>query len=62
MEVGTLPEASSDGPTYRPMSLLDDILAWATDELTVWQRDAVRRLFQKQDFDQQDYDELYARC
>jgi energy-coupling factor transporter ATP-binding protein EcfA2 len=42
------------------MSLLDDILAWAADELTVWQRDAVRRLFHKQDFDQQDYDELYA--
>ena len=42
------------------MSLLDDILAWATGELTLWQRDAVRRLFQKQDLDPQDYDDLYA--
>ena len=42
------------------MSLLDDILIWATTELTTWQRDALRRLFQKQDLDAQDYDDLYA--
>jgi ABC-type lipoprotein export system ATPase subunit len=42
------------------MSLLDDILTWATTELTTWQRDALRRLFQKQDLDAQDYDDLYA--
>jgi len=42
------------------MSLLDDILAWANAELTLWQRDAVRRLFQKQDLGSQDYDDLYA--
>ena len=42
------------------MSLLNNILAWATTDLTPWQRDAVRRLFQKEVLDQQDYDELYA--
>jgi len=42
------------------MSLLDDILTWATAELTLWQRDALRPLFQKQDLDAQDYDDLYA--
>lgn len=42
------------------MSLLDDILTWATAELTLWQRDALRRLFQKQDLDAQDYNDLYA--
>lgn len=42
------------------MSLLDDILTWASDELTLWQRDALRRLFQKQELDAQDYDDLYA--
>lgn len=42
------------------MALLDDILAWTMDDLTSWQRDAVRRLFQKQILDQQDYDDLYA--
>lgn len=42
------------------MSLLDDILAWAAAELTLWQRDAIRRLFQKQDLDPRDYDDLYA--
>lgn len=42
------------------MSLLDDILAWANAELALWQRDAVRRLFQKQDLGSQDYDDLYA--
>ena len=42
------------------MSLLNDILAWATTNLTMWQRDAVRRLFQKEVLDQQDLDDLYA--
>ena len=42
------------------MSLLEDILVWTTTDLTQWQRDAVRRLFQKQILDQQDYDDLYA--
>ncbi len=42
------------------MSLLDDILAWASEELTLWQRDALRRLFQKPALDLQDYDDLYA--
>lgn len=42
------------------MSLLNNILAWATTDLTLWQRDAVRRLFQKEVLNQQDYDELYA--
>lgn len=42
------------------MSLLNDILAWATTDLTQWQRDAVRRLFQKGTLDRQDLDDLYA--
>ncbi|MCX6347913.1 MAG: hypothetical protein NTV79_00210, partial [Candidatus Aureabacteria bacterium] len=42
------------------MSLFDNILSWATAELKGWQRDALRRLFIKQDLDQQDYDDLYA--
>jgi len=40
--------------------LLNNILAWATTDLTLWQRDAVRRLFQKEALDQQDLDDLYA--
>jgi len=42
------------------MSLFDDILSWSTAELKRWQRDALRRLFVKQDLDAQDYDDLYA--
>lgn len=41
------------------MSLLDNILKWATLDLTLWQRDAMRRLFQKEVLDQQDFDDLY---
>lgn len=40
------------------MALLDDILAWATNELQPWQSDAVRRLFQKVELDDADYGEL----
>ena len=36
------------------MSLLDDILSWATANLRDWQRDALRRLFTKQELPQQD--------
>ena len=42
------------------MSLLDKILAWATADLTLWQRDALRRLLQKQELAQPDYEDLYA--
>jgi len=43
------------------MPLLDDILAWSSTALTTWQRDAVRRLFQKEGkLSNQDYDDLYA--
>lgn len=42
------------------MTLLNDILKWATASLTAWQRDAMRRLFQKEVLDQQDLDDLYA--
>ena len=31
------------------MSLLTDILVWATAQLSPWQRDALRRLFQQQE-------------
>lgn len=42
------------------MSLLNDILVWASDKLTLWQRDGLRRLFLKQELSSQDYDDLYA--
>ncbi len=43
------------------MPLLDDILAWTSTALTTWQRDAVRRLFQKEGkLSNQDYDDLHA--
>lgn len=42
------------------MSLLNDILVWASQNLTPWQRDAMRRLFLQQELSTQDYDDLYA--
>lgn len=42
------------------MSLMSDILIWATAVLSPWQRDALRRLFQQQELTAQDYDDLYA--
>ncbi|MBU0471453.1 MAG: AAA family ATPase [Nanoarchaeota archaeon] len=42
------------------MSLLKEILAWTISGLTDWQRDAIRRLFQKQTLNEQDYIDLYA--
>ena len=42
------------------MSLLTNILVWATANLSPWQRDALRRLFQKQELAAQDFDDLYA--
>lgn len=42
------------------MALLTDILVWSTVNLLPWQRDALRRLFQKQTLDSQDMDDLYA--
>lgn len=42
------------------MALLEEILNWSTNNLTLWQRDAMRRLFQKQTLDQKDYDDFYA--
>ena len=42
------------------MGLLDDILSWTVNELTAWQRDAARRLFQQPcGLTEADYDELY---
>jgi energy-coupling factor transporter ATP-binding protein EcfA2 len=42
------------------MPLLNDILNW-TESLTTWQRDACRRLFQKEaELDEADYSELYS--
>lgn len=40
------------------MALLDEIQKWATEELEPWQSDAVRRLFQKIQLDDQDFNEL----
>ncbi|MHC4146409.1 MAG: AAA family ATPase, partial [Planctomycetota bacterium] len=42
------------------MSLLDKILTWATAELKTWQRDALRRLCEKETLDDQDFDDLYG--
>jgi len=42
------------------MSLLDNILSWATTDLRDWQRDALRRLVQKQELTPQDIEDLYA--
>ena len=42
------------------MSLLSDILEWANAKLPVWQRDALRRLFQNRELTEQDMDDLYA--
>lgn len=43
------------------MALLDEILAWTETSLTLWQRDAARRLFQEQQgLSPQDFDDLYA--
>jgi len=42
------------------MSLLDNILSWATAELKTWQRDALRRLCEKQTLDSRDLDDLYG--
>lgn len=41
------------------MTLLQEILSWS-NSLPVWQRDALRRLFQQQDLTHQDYDDFYA--
>jgi|TARA_R100000049_G_C1954626_1_gene106581 ABC-type lipoprotein export system ATPase subunit len=42
------------------MALLNDILKW-TESLPLWQRDACRRLFQKEGvLEETDYDELYV--
>lgn len=43
------------------MALLNEILKWAETKLPLWQQDAVRRLFQREDgLSSKDYDELYA--
>jgi len=42
------------------MSLFDNILSWASAELKDWQRDALRRLVQKQELAPQDIEDLYA--
>ena len=41
------------------MALLDDILVWSQASLKLWQRDAVRRLFQ-QTLDNDGLEDLYA--
>ncbi len=43
------------------MSLLAEILTWSEADLPLWQRDALRRLFQQDsDLTDTDYDELYS--
>lgn len=41
------------------MSLINEVLSWSTT-LPVWQKDAIRRLFQQEDLTQQDHEDLYA--
>jgi recombinational DNA repair ATPase RecF len=41
------------------MSLINQILEWSITDLTEWQRDALRRLFEKQALRMSDYEELY---
>ncbi len=40
--------------------IISEILKWATQNLKPWQRDALRRLFQKHDLDEGDLKDLYA--
>ncbi len=42
------------------MDILTKILAWSNESLVPWQRDAVRRLFEKRSLDESDFDDLYA--
>ncbi|WP_096662465.1 AAA family ATPase [Polaromonas sp. AET17H-212] len=42
------------------MNLLAEILKWSEESLTLWQRDAARRLFQQQCLEELDYDQLMA--
>lgn len=43
------------------MALIDDILKWSEEKLSLWQRDAARRLFQQETgLSADDYAELYA--
>lgn len=39
------------------MALLDDLLAWSKT-LPVWQQEALRRLFAKDDLDEEDHNQL----
>ena len=40
--------------------IISEIVKWATENLKPWQRDALRRLFQKHDIDEADLNDLYA--
>ncbi len=42
------------------MNLLKSLLVWTNEKLVPWQRDAVRRLFEKGSLDGSDFDDLYA--
>lgn len=42
------------------MPLLNDILVWASANLPLWQRDAMRRLFLSPELQREDFDDLYA--
>ena len=42
------------------MDILKKILVWSNEILVPWQRDAVRRLFEKGSLDGNDFDDLYA--
>ncbi len=42
------------------MAIISEIVKWAKENLKPWQRDALRRLFQKHDLDDNDIIDLYA--
>ena len=42
------------------MMIISEILKWAKENLKPWQRDALRRLFQKHDLNDDDFNDLYA--
>src|SRR5690349_18535109 len=43
------------------MALIHDILTWTESELSMWQRDAIRRLFKTEsNLSEKDYEDLYS--
>jgi energy-coupling factor transporter ATP-binding protein EcfA2 len=61
MRTPSLPTVTYLPLVNRLMALLDEILTWTETALSLWQRDAARRLVQNQNgLSDEDYTELYA--